>query len=101
MHEPLKDPGGSSNEVMNWPISRRPASATPVTRRRLSDPREAAREAAFAETFERSPSREQRLAVAWSYEAARPTGRQRLTTPADRLAARRAVDIVMSGLDEH
>ena len=82
----------------------RPASSVPATRQRLSDPREVAREtareAAFAEATGYSPSREQRLAAAWSYEMARPHARERLTAPADRLAARRAVDLVMSGLDE-
>ncbi|MCX7426526.1 MAG: hypothetical protein NTW96_13000, partial [Planctomycetia bacterium] len=73
-------------------------AAAPGTRRRVSDPREAAREAAFAETFEYSPSRQQRLAAAWLYEVAQPSGRQRLTASADRLTVCRAVDLLLAAL---
>jgi hypothetical protein len=71
----------------------------PATRRRLSDPREAARAAVFAEASAYNPSREQRQAAAWSYEVARQTARQRLTAPADRVAARAAIDLLMSDVE--
>jgi hypothetical protein len=80
-------------------VGPQPLSAVPATRRRLSDPREAAREAVFAEASGYSPTRQQRLAAAWSYEMARSHVRERLTAPADRLAARRAVDLLMSAVE--
>jgi hypothetical protein len=69
-------------------------AAAPGTRRRVSDPREAA----FAETFDYSPSRQQRLAAAWLYEVAQPSVRQRLTASADRLTVCRAVDLLLATL---
>jgi hypothetical protein len=98
---PASSPLLSDGPVAAAMIGPRPASATPTTRRRLSDPREAAREAAFAEAYAYSPSREQRLAAAWSYEVGRSSARQRLTAPADRVAARAAIDLLVSGRERH
>ncbi|MCX7424391.1 MAG: pre-peptidase C-terminal domain-containing protein [Planctomycetia bacterium] len=96
---PTSSPQLSDGPVHTPLMGPRPASAVPATRRRLSDPREAARAAVFAEASAYNPSREQRQAAAWSYEVARQTARQRLTAPADRVAARAAIDLLMSAVE--
>ncbi|MCX7424207.1 MAG: dockerin type I domain-containing protein [Planctomycetia bacterium] len=78
-------------------VGPRQTSPSPVERRRLSSPREAASQAAFAEAHDSAEPGQQRLAAAWSYEMTRQPTRKRLISLADRLAAAPAVDLLMSG----